>query len=489
MEPSARERELKEALAVYVGSLAVDARVVLFGDASLGIAERLLEAGARVVYVWDPDPERARAAAERASRGVYVQAYPPREAVRTAELVLVPDLGLFDDTRETVARARQVAGESGIALIRALNSETAPSEAARAFDYYDLFELVAGSFSSVRMVAELAFEGVALVVLGEELDDAPAVSVDTQLAEGDRPVAAFVAVAGECEIGLDPYAIIELRKAAGDGAVSGWAIALAEAQAVAEGLEARLQEQTARCAELESELAVQAGRLSSLLAEVDELRRELASSDEARAAEVLQLESALRERAQALRSLEAELARRDEIVRDLVSSLDEGGAFERSIVPEVAASSASTPVDAARNPTGDVDENARLRRKLDALATDLARREADAHATGWTVAELERRLAELERELAERDGPLAQPKPSPPQGAALSPMLDEVDALRRALAQEHEGRVRVESGAALAQARSDIERLTVLLEQLAARERGPLGAKAAAVGEPAPPVP
>jgi hypothetical protein len=153
-----------------------------------------------------------------------------------------------------------------------------------------------------------------------------------------------------------------------------------------------------------------------------------------------------------------------------------------------------------------LDENGRLKRQLDALAIDLARREADAHASGWTVAELERRLIDLQSRWAEREQkPLegsqeadAVKAPSVDvaaddrdsgaavSGAPLSRALDELDALRRALAQEHEARVRVESGAALAQARSDIERLTVLLEQHAARERGTSGVRAT-VGEPAPP--
>jgi ParB family chromosome partitioning protein len=409
---------------------------------------------------------------------------------------------------------------------------------------------------------------VALVVLGEEIDDTPAVSVDTQLADGDRPVAAFVAVAGEREIALDPYSIVELRRTPEDGPDSRDISALSDARAAADGLERLLHEQAARCAQLEAELAVQAGRLSSFATEVDALRaaadasavsavevedlarrvaeaqdlavrvdqaetraatleRELAASDEARAAEVFRLESALRERAQAVRSAEAEVARREEIVRELLSSLGDG--LESSVAAEPVATPPLARVEAVGNPEGDVaighdeqrqrqallddgarqallDENGRLKRQLDALAIDLARREADAHASGWTVAELERRLIDLQSRWAEREQkPLegsqeadAVKAPSVDvaaddrdsgaavSGAPLSRALDELDALRRALAQEHEARVRVESGAALAQARSDIERLTVLLEQHAARERGTSGVRAT-VGEPAPP--
>ena len=68
-----------------------------------------------------------------------------------------------------------------------------------------------------------------------------------------------------------------------------------------------------------------------------------------------------------------EIVRRDQIVRDLVSALDESG---------------SPP----QPPTGDdpvegrtlLAENARLRERLDALALDLARREGEARASGWT---------------------------------------------------------------------------------------------------------
>ena len=118
------------------------------------------------------------------------------------------------------------------------------------------------------------------------------------------------------------------------------------------------------------------------------------------------LERTLRERAQVIRELEAELARRDRLVRDLASALEE-------------ASSGG--------------EAATLRAKLDALALDLARREGEAQAAEWTNQELERQLAGAR---AAGDAP-----------ARLAAVLDELDALRIALVQEHEARVRAESKA------------------------------------------
>jgi len=554
MDPAVRDVELKEALAVYVASLAMDARVALFGDASLGIGDRLLEAGARAVHVWDPDRERATTAAGRSPRGLHVQHYPPSEAaLRPADLVLVVDLGVFDDPGEVVAFARAMTGDTGVALIRGENRETTP-EATRAFDYYELFELVAGPFSTVRMVAELAFDGVALVALGEETDEPPAVSVDTQLADGDRSVVAFVAVASEREITLDPYSIIELPPGDGEGEAPSnlWSSTVSEARGLADALERRLEEQTARSADLEVELAARSERLSSLAAEVDALRaavdaaaistsevedltrraehagalaervdrvehraatleRELALSAEAHAAEIVRLEAALRERAQAARSLEIELTRREEIVRELVSSLGEtGGAVQsgslmRSESSEAAAVEPASPVARGQEPfpvaigqggstlpptnpnDGEreslfFEENVRLRQQLDTLALDLARREADAQGAAWTVAELERRLAERAQAATRAEG-------SGDTKLALSQALDEVDALRRALAQEHAARVQVESGAALAQARREIEQLTVLLEQQASAQRAGADAGTGPSGEPVPPVP
>lgn len=552
MDRVLRDVELTEALAVYAGSLAIEARVALFGDSSMGIAGRLLEAGARAVHVWDPDRERAMAVAEGAPPGVSVQAYPPAEdGLPSADLVLVTDLGLFEDPGEVVALARDMAGDVGIALIRAANRETAP-EAMRAFDYYELFDLVAGPFSTVRMVAELAFDGVALVALGEETDEAPAVSVDTQLADDDRSVAAFVAVASEREIALEPYSIIELPPVEADTSGARMGPAPSAAQALADALERKLEDQTARCADLEAELEARSDRLSSLSAEVDALRaavdaaavsasevedlarraeqvdalaeragqaerraatleRDLATTEDARATEIDRLEGALRERAQAVRSLENELGRRDEIVKDLVSSLSEAGITAQPAAPAplghppVGAAEPSAPspaalgelgsppeaneqpispsaIDAREGAAGEpwIEENVRLRQQLDTLALDLARREADAHAAAWTVAELERRLAQQAEPRAES---------SEEAKGALSRALDEVDALRRALAQEHAARVRVESGAALAQARSEIERLTVLLEQQASEQRAASDARTGRSDEPIPPVP
>jgi hypothetical protein len=510
MDPHAFRVHPHQALAVYVEALAAGARVGVLGDASLGVADRLAAAGARSVHLWDPDPERALVEGHRAPEGVEVLPYSPQQAaVRPFDLVVVPDLGLFEHPADVIARTRVMVGDAGIALIRAVNGEADADagETANTFDYYELFDLVAASFSGVRMVGQLAFQGTALVALGEN-DESPLVTVDTQLAEGDRAVSAFVAVASQGEVSTEAYSIIELPPppTADDGDTDGTREALAEAELRTRALEREILDHVARSAELEMALAARTQQVSELFREAEEARaaaqagrivaaeveamthrsnradrrsalleQELAAAIETHAAELLRFEDALRERAQAVRRLEAELARREGIVRDLVSTIEESSLPTQpppTDPPAVESSSAS------------LAENARLRQQLDALALDLARREGEARATAWSIAELERRLAEVTS-----SGQTANPAPAvvpPPGGNGEGPResgtgialaLDEIDALRRALAQEHERRVRAESGDALVEARADIQRLTVLVDQMTL-DRAPSGPSA-----------
>jgi hypothetical protein len=222
-----------------------------------------------------------------------------------------------------------------------------------------------------------------------------------------------------------------------------------------------------------AEVETLARRADRAEARATALERETVALAENQAAELLRLEGALRDRSQAARLLEVEVARRDRIVRDLVAALEEAG----SSVPDVAhrtppaVAPQPVPVPAAPPPSvavpdgaiaAAVEEAARLREQLDGLALEVARREGEAQAAAWKVAELERRLA-----LGDRNG----------TGAASASLahtgdIGEIEALRQALVQEHEARRRAESGEALAAAQAEIERLRVLLQQA---EREPAG--------------
>jgi hypothetical protein len=177
----------QEALAVYVEPLAVGQRVMILGNASLGLGTHIAELGARLVCVWDPNADRARRAAENAPPGVTVRPLLTVDQIGQEgafDLAVVTDLELFDEPEVLLANVRRSVGEDGAALIVAPNG--AASGRSTAFDYYELFDLVAREFEEVTMIAQLPFYGVALAELGEDEDESPSVSVDTQLAGGDR---------------------------------------------------------------------------------------------------------------------------------------------------------------------------------------------------------------------------------------------------------------------------------------------------------------
>jgi hypothetical protein len=558
MHRNASRPEWQQALAAYVEPLSIERRVAVVGDASTGLAAKLLELGARSVFAWDPDVERARREADRAPHGVIVRALVPGAdggMQRGAfDLAVVADLSLFADADGLLVRLRRWVGDEGAAVIAMPDGTGSPG----ALDYYGLFDLVARQFEHVTMVAQLPFYGVALAELGEEdADEPPSVTVDMQLATRDRGPEAFLALASQRDVRLDPYAIIELPSAPSlDTGAAEAAEALEAARAAREDLaeserraasledavrileeraalvsdlEASLQVRAAQAFELEAALQVVAGRAANVEATLIERTREvellageleraragievgrlatakleelllraeraeaglagfeseLSRLADAHASELGRYEEALRERARAARGLEEELGRRERMVKELVGALEESMDLGVSVGP-----SEASPIPAAEPALPDErrttelpghrgeddaepaflrEANAQLRSQLDNMALDLARREGEAQASQWTIAELERRLDNAPAALPAGEGGDAE------QAAArLASTLDELDALRQALAQEHEARVRADASAELTEARAEIERQAALLDELRERPGGP----------------
>jgi hypothetical protein len=476
MNPNVAGVHPQHALAVYVEALALGRRVAVLGDASLGLGARIAELGARSVCVWDPDPERAQREAERTVPGVTVRPLPPDDSDEpdgAFDLAIVADLELFEDAEGVLAYVRRLVGDEGAALVAARNRDATSDPAA--LDYYELFDLVAREFDDVTMIAQLPFYGLALAELGEkeEGEESPPVSVDTQLVAADRTPEVFVALASQRGLRLDPYAIVELgpppRPSEGVAEVESARVALEQAQlrievleAHAEDLHARfadaqhgarnapkleeaLRDRLARVAELEGALVegtrqveALASRTASAERSLEAVESELTRVTDSHASEIARYEDALRERAQTIRVLEADLLRQERMVRDLVDTLEE------SAQASVAAPIPEEPL--APEPEARLEETAQLRRKLDTLALELARREGESQASTWRIAELESRLEALAEAAPSPDGPATpEPRPDATLERRLATALDELDVLRRALAQEHEARVHAES--------------------------------------------
>jgi len=548
------------ALCVYAESLAAGRRVMVIGDASLGLQERLVDLGARTVHVYDPVAERAlgSASVSGGGRAVSIRTLPDGDFdVRDGafDLALIPDLGIVDEPAPLLARLRRVVGASGAVILAARNREVA--EAGKpSFDYYELFDLVSLQFATVRMVAQLPFVGVTLAELGaDEVEGG--VAVDTQLAGPSGPPEVFIAVAAQADVApeLARYTIVQLPPttepppppaASSHADLESEPSALIEAVLRANVLASQIDELRAERTDVSSTLeelrralealAVERERAERLSRDLDHERRarerlaselsaagstdleasariaaledgirlaeqtilalrdrlgateealrEASSENNALRAHVEKLEKAasaprapkasvdretlarleaelvkharaqagheeelfmmeqkLRDRGEAITELEHEVRRREGIVRELLVSLE-------GAVVSGPASAESGPSEAA------LAENAELRRKLDVLATTAAKQKSELEAYRWRIAELER------SEVA------AQPQPAVKRTAGDT----ELDALRQALAQEHEARVRAENGEALRQARAELEKQSVLLQQIS-RER------------------
>ncbi len=207
---------------------------------------------------------------------------------------------------------------------------------------------------------------------------------------------------------------------------------------------------------LVADLLVRAERAEAALLQQ---RAELAQVSEVHGIETANIEAQLRERAGVIAALEIELDRRAHLVSELVASLEEARE----------SNGASLKFEAAPAMPGMAPEEvARLRRKLDDLALEVARRDGELTAQAWRITELEN---EKGRRIASAPAAASPPAAAPTSRVAhlerdLASARNELDALRQALTQEHAARIAAESGEELSRARAELARQGALLEQM-----------------------
>ena len=137
------------ALCVYAEPLVAGRRVVVLGDGTRRLGERLLELGARVVHVYDPQPARAASLADEAPRGLTVLPLPAGDFdVRDGafDLAVVADISELPAPAALLARLRRILAPGGAVLVRSRCVDAAERGRSRAgagqgtLDYYELFE-------------------------------------------------------------------------------------------------------------------------------------------------------------------------------------------------------------------------------------------------------------------------------------------------------------------------------------------------------------
>src|ERR1700754_1106344 len=136
-------------LAAYAEPVASGRRVLFIGPASSALPARLVERGARVVHVCDPDPVRlAEATAKNKTGSISFSALADGHfALRDGafDVCLVEDAGIADPV-PLLKKVRRALTPRGVALIASLNPESrAPLLPHRqsgviALDYYALYD-------------------------------------------------------------------------------------------------------------------------------------------------------------------------------------------------------------------------------------------------------------------------------------------------------------------------------------------------------------
>lgn len=513
-------------LAPYLEPAVRGRRVVVFGDASGTLGSGLLERGARLVHVYDPDAVRAAEFAARRgpSRTLVIAPMPSGDlAVRDGafEVAVVPDLSQFAAPDDVIARARRLVAPTGLAVFASPNQDarTVVSSRTAVLSYYELFDAVSLQFPDVRMLGQAPFAGY--VIADFAPDGEPEVVVDTSLLErGAEEPGWFIALGSRGRQRLDGYSVIQVpqtlvREEAQDST------RIAQAEAVSQTLQARsdhlasqlgpmqreVEQARARIAELEAQ-AVSASRVTTLETELEQ-RADQLKKMEARAGDThvraSQLENKVRDLEEELRHQRDRAFRlsnelEEEKKRSTKAALELGmirRTSELPIKPE-----APRPEDQARIATLEEALEA-THKRISSLERELDRALAQEAALQKRIEELEdavedhlaidkqagRRLVALEATLREKEQRiaaldatvlelgLAPPRVEIDQASRreLAQAVKERDAAKvsvDALRQEHEAEVftyekqLVQLGRTLAEAKSEIARREDIVREL-----------------------
>jgi len=204
------------ALAAYAESFLGGRRVVVFGDASSGLADLLVERGARLVHVYDTDAGRvARAIAVGASPNVsFAPLGPSGLPVRDGafDVGIITNLASHKQPQELVNRLRRALSARGVGFVATPNAEQTPifdpAPEAQGLTYYELYDLACAEFDEVRTLGQTPFLGYALADFGPDREET--FTIDTALVPGGAEEPEwFIAVVSHFPINCEPFSVIQ----------------------------------------------------------------------------------------------------------------------------------------------------------------------------------------------------------------------------------------------------------------------------------------
>lgn len=376
------------ALAAYSEDLVTGRRVVIFGNALSGLAETLVERGARLVHVYDENPTRVAEAAARSTSSTisFAPLSPGGIAARDGafDVGFVEELAAFSDPGQLITKLRRALSARGVGLVSTANVDVSPywateaSSGRSALSYYELYDVTSTHFDEVRMVGQTPFVGYALADFSP--DSEGEFSIDTGFVPGgaEEPER-YIAVCSHFPVAVEPFCVVQM-------------------QASEVLSRPTLEAQASR------------GSAAGGVAELAELRRELASERTAK----VKLE-------QLLRNVNDELVRRDEWVQELESRAATADERADAAEAELERLQHAPVVLESTNVTKATDENsaelARLtaelkerfreveaqRRTIEQLRLEVAQSKQSSAERVQRVTDLEKQVEELERRLTEAE--------------------------------------------------------------------------------------
>lgn len=190
-------------LAAHLESVVSERRVLVIGDAERSLAEQLLERGARLVQVLDPDPRRVAhcAAHNRERRVTYAQLTDSALRDGSFDCAIVEDIALTDDLAQLVRGVARSLGTNGVAAFCASNPESSTGllgATSGSVDYDTLCDVTEDEFETVLMLGQSPFLGYSVVQF--DLDQPPEPSLDNAYLDGQGETPDFyVALCGTTE--------------------------------------------------------------------------------------------------------------------------------------------------------------------------------------------------------------------------------------------------------------------------------------------------
>lgn len=209
------------ALVAHIEPLIVERRVVVIGNAERSLAEHLIDRGARLVQVLDPDPKRVAAAAANNGQRRVTYAQFSETSLRDGafDCALVEDVNLTGDLNRLVESVRRGMSSRGLAIFCAPNPEASHGllgMSAGRIDYDALCDVAEAHFEAVITLGQSPFLGYSVVQLDLEHPPEPALDnafLDEQAETPDL----FVAICGTedalSELSLEEMSIVQLPAA------------------------------------------------------------------------------------------------------------------------------------------------------------------------------------------------------------------------------------------------------------------------------------